>query len=68
MGQNFESSLNIADESNILTQLTFLKVVLASLCEHLKEYSFVMIYGGKCKKYWKSQEILKEEKVGTLFC
>ena len=30
MGQKCESSLNIRDKSNILTQFSYLKVVLAS--------------------------------------
>ena len=41
MGQKCESSLNIMNLIYILTQLSYLKVVLASLCEHLKDYLFL---------------------------
>ena len=38
---------SIWDKSSILTQFSYLKVDLASMCEHLKEYFFFMIYLGK---------------------
>ena len=47
MGQKCESSLNIRDKNNILTQFSNLKVVLASFCWHLKELFIFLWFVGK---------------------
>ena len=66
-----ESLLNLRYTSNILAQFSYLKVVLASFCKHLKKYRFIFYdmwgkkSGEKVKKYWKSQEISEEEKSGN---